>query len=194
MGECHGLPQSARPACWEANSRATQSGFHSNLCNDALIRWPNQDVELRSEFVGHLYASRNALHPFGQGLEPTGQRPIYRTATVDIGHARFLSLQNLSSEQQLAAVLARPAADPNELCEVFATWVVDRSGWGGLYRVHRRRRWRRSGPDGPQGTGSGQIVLTGSVLRRHRHHLSRAAWQRPSSGYDRTCPDVPPPI
>jgi hypothetical protein len=30
-------------------------------------------------------------------------------------------------------------------------------------------------------------------LRLHRHHLSRAALQRPSSGYDRTCPaDLPP--
>jgi len=41
------------------------------------------------------------------------------------------------------------AIDQMTFCEVFATEVVDRSGWGGLYRVHRRRRWRRGGPDGP---------------------------------------------
>ena len=193
-GGVSGPPQSARPAFWEAHSRATQSGFHSNLCNDAPISTPNPVVELSSKLTGRPYTAGNVVHPFWPGTRSDGQRPICRIAHRRHRLCKISVFTNLQSEQRFTSVVSEPAADPIELCEVFATEVVDRSGWGGLYRVHRRRRWRRGGPDGPLRTGSGQIVLTGSVLRRHRHHLSRAALQRPSSGYDRTCPDVPPPI
>ncbi len=194
MGECQGLPN---PLVRHSGRRIPERRSPDSIRSPAMAhpsarrtQWPNSD----RSWWGNPLRSAERCSPIRPGLKPTGQRRICRSAHRWHRPCEILLFPNPQSAQRLNPALPRPAADPIELCEVFATEVVDRSGWGGLYRVHRRRRWRRGGPDGPLRTGSGQIVLTGSVLRRHRHHLSRAALQRPSSGYDRTCPDVPPPI
>ena len=157
------------------------------------LHWVEYHPRISIRVLGHSSAAQNADHPLRRETRAGGPTPDMRHRPRRHWRREIAVSLIRQSEQLLASVLSGQMVDPDELCEVFATVVVDRRRWGSLYRVHRRRRWRRGGPDGPPRAGSGQIVLTGLVLRRLRHHLSRAALQRPSPGYDRTCPDVPTP-